>query len=101
MEDDKGNEAHVHGSGQSVNVVISSGGIKWAVIGLLVFVALLLLTNRTSSQASMKADAAVHAAKEASDELRMAQYWIQQAHASCLAKGVYVPDDPFLKASAK
>lgn len=101
MDDPGHNETHTSGSGQSVNVVISSGSVKWAVIGLLVFVALLLLTNRTSSQASMKADAAAHAAKEASDELRMAQYWIQQAHASCLAKGVYVPDDPFLKANAK
>lgn len=96
-----GNEAKTTGAGQSVNVVISSGSVKWLVIAVLAAMALLLFTNHTASKAELKSDTAVHASTEAANELRMVQYWIQRADAECAAKGINLPADPFIKTADK
>lgn len=97
----QGTETHNSGSGQSVSVTISSGSVRWVVVAIIALIALLIWTDRTASKAEFKADAAMKSATDSANELRLAQYWIQQAHAICLTKGVDVPGDPFLKAADK
>lgn len=94
-EDLGGNEANSAGSGsQSVNVVISSGSVKWLVIAVLAAMGLLLFTNHTASKAQMKSEAAAAAAYTASSEYRMAQFWMQSAKVACEAHGVPMPALP-------
>lgn len=82
-EDLGGNEARTTGAGQSVNVVISSGSVKWLVIAVLAFMALMVLTNRTASKAELKADSAKQSSDSSANEFRMTQYWLQRASLAC------------------
>ena len=88
------NENHTNGSGQSVNVVISSGSVKWLVVAVLAFVALLIFTNRTASQAEMRAGAAQKASEDAATEYRVTQIWLQRASVACEKAGVSIPPIP-------
>lgn len=88
------NDAHTIGAGQSVNVVISGGSVKWLVMALVALLGLMLITQRTASEAKMKSEAAAAAAYTASSEYRMAQFWMQSSKVSCDAHGVNLPPLP-------
>lgn len=94
MEDGAGNEAHTNGAGQSVNVVISEGSVRWLIVAFLIILALLFWTNRVSTSAELKANQAVKTAEDAATELRMAQFWMHSAKLQCEAKGVSMPALP-------
>jgi len=101
MTTDGINETSNTGSGQAVNVVLPEAGVKWFVFALVILTALLVWTDHQSNQAEIKSNQAIKSSEESANELRMAQYWIQQAHAVCAAKGIDLPSDPFVKAANK
>lgn len=95
MSDKNGDsETTAHGAGQAVTVVVSSGGAKWLVIGLIALVVLLLWTNHTSVSAELKANEAVKASENMQTEQRMTQFWMQRATVACQANGVAIPPIP-------
>ncbi len=94
MDDKTGNEAHTNGAGQSVNVVISEGSVRWLIVALLVILAMLFWTNRVSTSAELKSNQAVKTAEDAATELRMAQFWMHSAKLQCETKGVPMPALP-------
>lgn len=94
-EDLGGNEANSAGSGsQSVNVVISSGSVKWLVIAVLAAMGLLLFTNHTASKAELKSNAAIKASEDLQTEYRQTQFWLQRTTLACQANGVNMPPIP-------
>lgn len=73
-----------HGAGQSVN--ISFGAAPWVVVGILVLV--LVASLIFSVRSSMKADAAERASLAYAAEHRSAAYWMQTMAGNCLIAGV-------------
>ena len=88
-----GNEAKTTGSGQSVNVIISSGSVKWLVIAVLAAMGLLLFTNHTASKAELKSNQAVKASEDLATEYRIVQLWAARVVVSC-QKGESAPALP-------
>lgn len=89
-----GNEAKTNGSGQSVIVQIGDKNFRWLIIAVLVFVGIMLFTNRTASQAELKANQAIKTSEDAQTEKRVMTLWLTQASASCEKAGISMPPIP-------
>lgn len=93
-EDSGNNETRTHGSGQAVTVVVSSGSVKWIVVGLIALIGVILLTNKTSTSAELKANQAVKTSEDTATDFAMMQLWAQRATVACEKSGVSMPSIP-------
>jgi Ca2+-dependent lipid-binding protein len=91
-------ESHNAGSGQSVSIVIGSGGVKWIIgfmaFGIVMLTLLLITTTRASVSAEIRAGLAQKAADNMATELRLAQYWIQRTKMDLDSKGMHTQPLP-------
>jgi hypothetical protein len=88
-------EANSAGSGaQSVNIVVGNMPIFWLALLFLGLIALMVVTNRASTAAELKANQAIKASEDMQTEYRLTQIWLQRASVSCQSSGINVPAIP-------